>query len=189
MRVLLIALAILAVSSIAHAGPSTAVSYLMSEPVTLFDWGIVRLYEYVNEFAAHYLQTGSVQDIYSTVSYDPPRNEIVISFVVTRKPDAKDVDPASGDVSSRNVCRSIIQKIRREFFADRNKEVRRSSGIYRFFAHVGFRGDREPLDCFEEIENITVIRVSVYSDKDPGKLVLQSESPLMAKDITFGGPK
>ena len=189
MRVLWIALAILAVPSVAHGEPSAAVRYLMSEPVTLFDWGIVRLYEHVSEFTAHYLQTGSVQDIYGTVSYDPPRNQIVISFVVTRKPDSTDVNPARWDTNSRNVCRSIIQEIRREFFADRNKEVRRSSGIYRFFAHVGFRGDKEPLDCFEEIENITVIRVSVYSDKDPGKLVLHSESPLMARDITFGEPK
>jgi hypothetical protein len=79
--------------------------------------------------------------------------------------------------------------MRREFLAGRNKQVRRSSGIYRFFAHVGFRGEREPPDSFEEIENMTVIKVSVYSDKDPGKLILHAETPLMGKEITYGEPK
>ena len=47
----------------------------------------------------------------------------------------------------------------------------------------------EPVDSFEEIEKITVINVSVYSEKDPGRLILHSESPLMGKDIVFGERK
>lgn len=186
MRILLLAVALLACSSLCHAEPSPAVRYLMNEPVTLFDWGIVRLYEYVDGFANHYLRTNSVQDIYSTVTYDSLRNKILISFVVTRKPDSRNESPAFVQSSSKDISRTIIREMRREFFADRNKQVRRSSGIYRFFAHVGVRGEKEPLDCFEEIENLTVLKVSVYSDKDPGKLILDSETPLMGKQITYG---
>jgi hypothetical protein len=161
----------------------------MKEPVTLFDWGIIRLYNYVEEYAKHYLKTKSVQDIYSTVRYDLLRNEIIIAFVVTRKSDPRGESPNLAKASSKDICRSIIQELRREFFADRNDEVRRSSGIYRFFAHVGVRGDKEPLDCYEEIEKITVITVSVYGEKNPGKLIVHASSPLMDKEIIFSGAR
>jgi hypothetical protein len=186
MRVLLIVVAIFAFSSFCRAEPSPQVQYLMTEPVTLFDLGILRLYEYVEGYTEHYLETKPVQDIYSTVAYDAPRNKILISFVVTRKPDPQNETPSFVQTSSMSICRMIIQEMRREFFVDRDWQMRRSSGIYRFFAHVGFRGEREPLDCYEAIEKMTVIGVSVYSHKDPGKLILYGESPLMEKDITFG---
>ena len=186
MKVRVIAVAILGFSSFCHAEPSSQVQYLMTEPVTLFDLGILRLHEYVEGYASNYLQTKPVQDIYSTVSYDAPRNKILITFVVTRKPGPQKEDPAFVQESAKSICGTIIQDMRREFFVDRNWQLRRSSGIYRFFAHVGFGGTREPLDCYEEIEKITVLGVSVYSDKDPGKLILHGESPLMGKDIIFG---
>lgn len=80
---------------------------------------------------------------------------------------------------------TVTQTLRREFLTDRDRHVRRTLGIYRFFGHIGFKGKQEPLDAFEEIEQITVINVSIYSDKDPGRLILQSESPLMGKEILF----
>jgi hypothetical protein len=189
MRTLVLIAALIACPSLCNAEPSPAVRYLMNEPVTLFDWGIVRLYEYVDGFANHYLQTRLVQDIYSTVTYDAPGNKILISFVVTRKPDAAKESAGMVQDSSKRICRTIIQEMRREFFVERNWQVRRSSGIYRFFAHVGTRGQKEPLDSFEEIENITVLKVSVYSHKDPGKLILHGETPLMGKRITYGGSR
>ena len=189
MRTLLLSAALLGFASICSAEPSPSVQYLMNEPVTLFDWGIIRLYDYVDEYATHYLKTKTVQDIYGTVRYDLFRNKIVISFVITRNPDSKHASPDSAQTSSKNICRSIIQEMRREFFADRNDEVRRSSGIYRFFAHVGARGYKEPLGCYEEIEKMTVIQVSVYSHKDPGRLILHAESPLMGNEISFSGKR
>jgi hypothetical protein len=181
--------ALIVYPSLCYAEPSPAVRYLMSEPVTLFDWGIVRLYEYVDGFANHYLRTQSVQDIYGTVSYDAPRNKILISFVATRKPGARNESAAFVQDSSRKICRTIVQEMRREFLVERKWQIRRTSGIYRFFAHVGTRGQKEPPGCFEEIENITVLKVSVYSHKDPGKLILHGETPLMGKRITYGGSR
>jgi len=186
MRVLVIVVAILAFSSFCQAEPSPAVQYLMTEPVTLFDLGILRLHEYVEGYTTHFLQTKPVEDIYSTVAYDLPQNKILISFVVTRKPDPEKETPSFVQTSSRSICKTIIQEMRREFFVDRNWQMRRSSGIYRFFAHVGFRGEKEPVDCFEAVEKMTVLGVSVYSHKDPGKLIIHGESPLMGKDIIFG---
>ena len=186
MKVWVIVVAIFAFSSFCQAEPSLPIQYLMKEPVTLFDLGILRLHTHVEGYATHCLQTKPVQDIYSTVTYDASRNNILITFVVTRKPSPQNESPAFVQTSSRNICATIIQDMRREFFVGRDWQVRRTSGIYRFFAHVGFRGSREPLDCYEEIENITVLGVSVYSHKDPGKLILHGESPLMGKDIIFG---
>jgi len=186
MKVCVIVFAIFAFSSFCHAEPSSRIQYLMTEPVTLFDLGILRLHEYVEGYASHHLQTKPVEDIYSTVAYDAPRNKILITFVVTRKPDPQKESPAVAQASAKSICGTIIQDMRREFFVDRNWQLRRSSGIYRFFAHVGFRGKREPVDCYEEIEKITVLGVSVYSHKDPGKLIIHGESPLMGKDIIFG---
>jgi len=108
---------------------------------------------------------------------------------VTQKPQAKGQESGSETASPQNICRYVIQEMRRELLADRDRLLRRSSGIYRFFGHVGFRGEKEPLDAFEEIENITVIRVSVYSARDPGKLVLHAESPLMGNEVRFGQKK
>jgi len=189
MRFLLPSAVLFGFASICSAEPSSSVQYLMKEPVTLFDWGIIRLHDYVEEYASDYLKRGSVQDIYSTVRYDLLRNEIIISFVVTRSANPNGESPTLVKRSCKNICQSIIREMRREFFADRNDEVRRSSGIYRFFAHLGVRGDKEPLDCYEEIEKITVITVSVYSEQDPGKLILHASSPLMDKEITFSGTR
>lgn len=180
---------LLGLVSISHAEPSPSVRYLMNEPVTLFDWGIVRLYEYLDEYTTHYLKTSSVQDIYSTVSYDSPGNNIIISVVVTRHTGQGNESPDSVRLSSREICKTITQTLRREFLTDSDGRVRRSSGIYRFFGHIGFRGKDEPIGCYDEIEKITVISVSVYSEKDPGRLILHSESPLMGKAIVFGQGK
>jgi hypothetical protein len=92
-------------------------------------------------------------------------------------------------LSARDICTTITKTLRREFLTDRDRHVRRSSGIYRFFGHIGFKGKDEPIGSFEEIEKITRINVSVYSDKDPGRLLLYSESPLMGKEILFGERK
>lgn len=189
MKICLLLVVLLAPVSISHAEPSPSVLYLMNEPVTLFDWGIIRLYEYLDEYTTHYLKTNSVQDIYSTVSYDSPRNNIVISLVVTRHAEQSDESPASVKSSAREICKTITQTLRREFLTDRDRYVRRSSGIYRFFGHIGFKGTDEPVGAFDEIEKITVINVSVYNEKDPGRLILHSESPLMGQEILFGEGK
>jgi hypothetical protein len=189
MKIWLFTVLFLSLASLAGAEPSPSVRYLMNEPVTLFDWGIVRLHEYLEEYTTHYLQTASVQDIYATVSYDSRRNIILLSIVATRQARQQDESPESVRTSSKDVCRGVTQTLRKEFLADRDRSVRRSLGIYRFFGHLGFRGKDEPLDAFEEIERITVIKVSVYSDRDPGRLILESESPLMGQDILFGEAK
>jgi hypothetical protein len=189
MKSALISTLVLALASISAADPSPSVRYLMKEPVTLFDWGIVRLYEYLDGYTTHYLKTNAVQDIYSTVSYDTSRNNILITIVVTRE--AQQAEEPPGIVRSRckEICRDITRALRREFLTGRDRHVRRSSGIYRFFGHVGFKGKDEPPDAYDEIEKITLINVSVYSSKDPGRLVLQSESPLMGEDIVFARGK
>jgi len=188
MKTSLLLLLLLSVVPICNAEPSPSVRYLMSEPVTLFDWGIIRLYEYLDEYTTHYLKTNSVQDIYSTVSYDSLRNNIMISTVVTRHSQGNE-SPASVRIGSRDICKTITHTLRREFLTDSDRHVRRSSGIYRFFGHIGFKGKDEPIDCFDEIEKITVIDVSVYSEKDPGRLIVHSASPLMGKDILFSEGK
>ena len=182
---ILAALLLFGCFSVCSADPSATVQYLMHEPVTLFDWGILRLYEYLDEYTAHYLKTNSVQDIYSTVSYDEHKNIILISLVVTRQGEAQNETPASVRTDSREICQRVTRTLRREFLTDRDRYARRSLGIYRFFSHIGFTGKGEPVNAFEEIEKITVIQVSVYSDRDPGRMILQSESPLMGKEIRF----
>jgi hypothetical protein len=189
MKTFLLFVALFGLVSTSHAEPSPSVRYLMNEPVTLFDWGIIRLYEYLDEYTTHYLKTNSVQDIYSTVTYDSSRNNIIISLVVTRLTQQANESPASVDSSSRDICKTITRTLRREFLTDRDRYVRQSSGIYRFFGHIGFKGKNEPIGSFDEIEKITVINVSVYSEKDPGRLILHSESPLMGKEILFGEGK
>ena len=75
MKVWVIVVAILGFSSFCHAEPSSQIQYLMTEPVTLFDLGILRLHEYVEGYASNYLQTKPVEDIYSTVTYDAPKQD------------------------------------------------------------------------------------------------------------------
>ena len=186
MKTPLLLIVLLTVGSVCNAEPSPAVRYLMSEPVTLFDWGFVRLYEYLDVYTAHYLKTNSVQDIYSTVSYDSGRNKIILSMIITRRAEQANEAPASVRKGSRDLCKTVTQTLRREFLTESDRHVRRASGIYRFFGHIGNKGKDEPVDSFDEVEKITVISVSVYSEKDPGRLVLHSESPLMGREILFG---
>ncbi len=189
MRIAFLAALFLGLASTGHSEPSPSVRYLMKEPVTLFDWGIIRLYDYLDEYATHYLKTNSVQDIYCTVSYDSGRNKIIISAIVTRQPEQEKESPASVRSHAKNICVEITRTLRREFLTDRDRHVRRTSGIYRFFGHIGSQGKEEPIDAFDEIERITIISVSVYSAKDPGRLILHSESPLMGKESVFAEGK
>jgi hypothetical protein len=161
----------------------------MQEPVTLFDWGIVRLYDYLDGYAAHYLKTNAVQDIYGTVSYDSTRNRIIISMIVTRQPVQAKEPPAIARKQAKDICLTVTSTLRREFLTEQDRHVRRSSGIYRFFGHIGTRGKQEPMDAFEEIERITLITVSVYGAEDPGRLLLHSESTLMGKESVFAEGK
>jgi hypothetical protein len=161
MKAALLSLVLLGLVSVCNAEPSPSLRYWMNEPVTLFDWGIFRLYEYLDEYVTHYMKIHSVRDIYSTVRYDSPRNKIIISIVVTRQADQQQEAPGSVRTGSRETCRTITQTLRPEFLTDRDRHVRRSSGIYRFFGHIGFEGKREPVDSFDEIEKITVIDVNV----------------------------
>lgn len=185
MKTSLLLFLLLGLVPICKAEPSPAVKYLMNEPVTLFDWGIIRLYEYLDDYAMHYMKTNSVQDTYCTVRYDPSRNMILISLVVTREAQKESESPESVRADSREICKTITRTLRREFLTDQDRHLRRASGIYRFFGHIGSRGKEEPIDAFAEIEKITMIDVSVYSARDPARLILQSESPLMGKQIVF----
>lgn len=187
MKPLFLVAVVLAFASVSNAQPSPTVRYLMQEPVTLFDMGILRLHEYLDAYTAHSRKTLSVPDMYGTVRYDAVRSRILLNIVVTQEAGRSNRPPDPLQTSPREICRTLTQGLKREFLVDRDRLVRRSLGIYRFFAHIGFQGKNEPADAFEEIENITFINVSIYTDKDPGKLILQCESPLMGKDITYVG--
>lgn len=190
-KIIMLLFAILSFSISAYAEPSKTVRYLMNDRVTMFDWGMYRIEEYLNNFDFEkLLETDLIKPSLSTVNYDWERNRIILNSTIYPTQDSLNKIPA------KKLCEKILWAIRTEFGILRNNPKDPNSDIVvlenwdpvRFFRHKAFVLENEPNNLKTEILNIISIRIDLYAsknDKFPYSPVLGCECPLISGKILY----
>lgn len=180
MRTLLIILVIFLTPITALSEPSNSVAYLMKEPISLLEWGLYRIEDYLNTS-----QLTDLDLIYKPkahVDYNWNKNLIEIKLILHPK------YQSLSKVGSKNYCRSALTDLKEIFGYGYDKEVREIFGIKRFFEHKGFSKTNEPKNLTEDIETITQLTVYVYAnEKDEPEYNEQSSctSRMLEEELFF----
>ena len=124
----LLLLALVLASSGVKAEPSSAVKLLMSEPMSLFDYGMHQLREYVEG-----LHTPAGRPSYLETNYNWEENRIVIIFDYINELAAESRD------SAKLRCRMGIIRLMRGLGASENNI---EGVLVSFFSHEGYNTDK-----------------------------------------------
>ncbi len=187
MRTLILLFVLLGFSLSGYAEPSKTVTYLMNEPMTMFDWGMYRLEEWIDRKIRfdkfHLIKT------FSAVDYDWDRNRLTLEFTIWAK------YIALTEFSEKALCKELTWYIRGAFgFVPKEEknlataDMRSLLSLSRFFQHKDFKSGDEPDNLREEIDNIVNIRFDIYAsknDKSPYKHISSCESPLAGEKILY----
>jgi hypothetical protein len=88
-------------------------------------------------------------------------------------------------IHAKNLCEQITQHIRSHLRTTVSNDKRQWSGIRHYFKHQAFWHKNEPKNLAEEIENITIIKVTVFKNDQGNKPLVTSQSPLMGKELVY----
>ena len=189
MRTLIFLFVLLGFSVSSYAEPSKAVSYLMNEPMTMFEWGMYRLERSVDGLNVEEFDLINFQSW--GVDYNWDRNRLVLKFAAYPKQKSLNKLPA------KELCKELIWTVRWRFGvlkndanlsnADREGTLE-TLGPSMFFKHTGFESKGRPDNLTEEIHNIIIIRVTIRTGKDdkaPYTSILACECPLTGKQILY----
>jgi hypothetical protein len=165
------------VTKAVFADPSTTVKYLMSDPISRWDWGMYRLEQFIRENLPREKEKFILQ-----IDYDWNKNRIYIAFT----PGESD---ASNTNEAREKCRNTLNRLKD--FLGINPETGKpnpilitSGRIGDFFLHKGYSLTSEPQDLWEEIDRITVLSSTVSIKSELNKYV-RCECPLLGKEVLF----
>jgi hypothetical protein len=117
-------------SSQIKAEPSTTAKYLMTDYVSLFEWGLYRI---EGDLAS--MKFEKIDTIFrnlSSVDYNWDSNRIAIDMTVY--PSFQKLK----SLGEKEVCRIVLTEIKEHFGFGYEKEVRSLFGIERYFKHKGF---------------------------------------------------
>lgn len=164
-RVLLFAI-LFATTTTGNTEPTPAVRYLMNEPVTLFDLGMLRLEQLFGSFTV-----GSFT-VPVHVTYQWKENRIAIDVFLTSNMEAKSVQKVR--------CKEVITGIKNILMvkAQTGKPFSFSHSLLpELFSHVGFTSTDKPKNVAAELDTITEVSVRVFN--------VMCKSALLSKEILF----
>jgi hypothetical protein len=160
---------------------SKTVRYLMSEPVSLFEWGMYRL-----ESAAKALNWGGIDSVnkhLATVDYEWSKNQLKIELVVYPRSSSLQKNTA------KQICASIVKQTKSEFGVEPGFEALRAwFGIGTFFSHKYFDKSDTPKSLGGDLEAITNLKVKVMtskSDQAPFKEASSCSSDFLSREIKY----
>ena len=147
------------------AEPASTVKYLMHKPVSLFDYGILRIEEDLKFRAASMYKIKDQTPQYLSVLYDYKSNKIIMYFLYT-------IDKQNpGGIETR--MKDIIKAMRATF------------GPYyigTFFGHQGYVLRQEPKKIGKDLAKIVEVRL--YANSMPlSKPYLKCVAPLSGEDV------
>lgn len=150
----LIMCALLSDSSIAE--PSNSVRYLMNDPLTMFDWGIIQIQHKLDKI--DYFPFESTSGAHLKANYDWDQNRLIIraSFY----PDHAEVQKHG----LKAICEGIHRAVTHEFKGQLHKDQRAIEGIASYFTHAEFTKKSEPPNLQDDIEAITRFKTTIYTN-------------------------
>lgn len=131
-----------------YAEPTPSVQWLMNEPVTLWDWGVVRLEQHLMK-QIHEWSDGEADVV---VVNDTKEGRLIIGIWPVTGVSAKD------EAEAREMCKKAIGFVRLTVGVSK-RFLGNDSIIASFFRHRGFRGSNEPTDLQSQIA--TMIEIDV----------------------------
>lgn len=184
-RLIVISLILLFVpAKIGMAEPTPTIQYLMNEPVSLLDLGILRLTLLLDEMKPLFEVNDKYKKIFkysilTGVDYDWGSNRIELEI--------HPIGECKSKQEAKDWCISVIKKIRFSLAidSDSGKPLAKDGLLDSFFTHNGFAAKSEPANIKSELEKIILISIGVpYIEKEKTKY-LRCESPLLGTKVFF----
>ena len=163
------------------AEPSITVRRLMKEPVSAFDWGLVRMENDLQEDlkSIGFDRNKQFQPSKVYVRYESKINSIQIAIFSYPKQTILKVVPA------KDICKNVTNYVRRFLVTGSPKHMRNHMGITRFFTTSSFTASSD--ESLDGLEAITRIKVNVGESKTdqfpPTKTLSECDSPLLGEAI------
>jgi len=149
-----------------HAEPSKTVTYLMNEPLSMWDYGLYQLDNRLMDISL--IQSGKISKtkFFATSSYDFESNRITI-FASTPL-DLSNIPSYRFEASSITVakayCKDMIGSVRSRLNAN-NRQLfavtGQNSSVCGYFKHNGFKNALEPSNICNELESMIEIKTLV----------------------------
>ena len=170
-----------------HAEPTSAIKYLMNEPVSMLDYGIYRLEKYLKSAAqvAHVhvgLRTDSLGLTPPSVMVDYvfSANRIIAKFHYV-------LDDCSPEL--KNSIEKVVKNIKllslSIFFKKGKAESRHR--LADFFSHAGYTHPNVPSNLAHELEMITELQYEIYCSRS--SRFVRCKSPLLSEDVYWSADK
>ena len=166
-------IALVLVSAAARSDPTAGVAYLMHEPVSLFDWGLMRLEQDLRGAGETVLMdTRNLLDFTSTtvtftVTYAWTTNTIHIKANLLLSAD----DKSKPWTRTKELARRVVTNVR---------DIYRQDYYGEFFLHIDSARAGQPDRVHEELHRITTITVTEGVRRNP-----VCAAPLAGTEIRF----
>ena len=180
MRNIRASILLIAFAAIAPAEPSRAVRYLMNEPLTLFEWGILQLETGAKSFAWDGLDLFKQ---FPNVEYDWEKNQLKVQMAIY--PRYRSLQKST----PKEICGDVMRQMKAHFgVAPGWESVRTISGVGTYFTHKQFSKPDAPETLAADIERITTLRVDVWTsttDKPPFRPSQSCSSDLLKPEVQY----
>jgi hypothetical protein len=148
--------ALILVAAPVGADPSPVIRQLMNEPVSMLDWGLLRLETYLQDYVRAARQIGPIAGSRPVAlvqtSYDFDKNEIHIEFAF----DSSDVYATS----TQDACKQALTAIRHTLVMKRDDGTYLAY-FYHFFLHNGFTTSEVSTKVVPIAELLKLVRIDV----------------------------
>lgn len=140
--------------------PTKTPRYLMSEPMSIFDWGIYQADKKMNSYK--YYDIFSTPYVGGSARYDPDENRIYLRGMFQGK-------------GTQNECEDNLRKLKGAFASFRWDENRTINAAWKvlegLFSHAaGYKNKNRPNDVGKQLIHITNIEAHIFVKQPDGNL-------------------
>ena len=178
--------------NVTQAEPSKTVEYLMNEPVSMLDLGILRLDRKLGKSESNFNYADkSLKMILGFANYDYEKNRIILSFLHYLN---TDLFKTKG-WTPQTVCKDQLSRVRNEFgFNDDDSKRSYSTtakdalSIANSFTHIGYQKKNAQNNLQSEIENISYVEIDIKEDCLmclSYRTLVKCEGSLYGKEVLF----
>jgi hypothetical protein len=154
------------------AEPDSTIRYLITEPVTLLDFGLYRLTE---EIDTHFAKIEYTSGAYMFYDWDANRINIIISGPAGKFKTKKE---------AKDWCEWAVCEVRKELGLDcsslRSSIPAGTSMLSLRFNHLGHKSRNEPKDLGNKLDKITIIKIDAGYGKNSR---ISCSVPLLGADV------
>lgn len=166
-----------------YAEPSRSVNFLMGDPLTLWDFGMYRLSENLNDLTLF----PSRNKFFATASYTPDTNRIVIYGIPPMDYKSKPMGQIKSATTSeaKDLCKGMIDTIRGRLGVNPDtgkSSIIENSSVCGYFSHENFKRTNEPKNICGELDSMTIVQA--HTETKSG-YVVHCNGPLVSNRVFF----